>query len=207
MAGGMSALRHQTATPRPAGTRPPVAAVLVAVVLACGGGGCASARPATVLADYVSASYDPAADTTRVRTTLMPVAGNVQMYAGFSFAGEVLTAPPPRVRIVFQETSAGARWQDPRGRSLVLRVDDTARVVVAETQYRRHTLAGRGPLTARVTEWVWASVPAETFERIASATRVEGTIGATRFALKPQQLTVLRQLTQRFAPRSTTSTP
>jgi hypothetical protein len=178
--------------------RPAVAAAAV-VLVACAGIGRGARLAPSSSGDYVQTTYDPEADTTRVRTTPVRVAGNLEMYAGFSFAGETLTRTPQEVRLVFQETSTGLRWQDPRGRALFLVLDDTARITVEETEYRRHVLTGRGPVTAKVTEWVWATVPTETLQRIASASRAEGTLATTRFSLTPEHLAVLRQLLRQMS--------
>ncbi|MFN2399965.1 MAG: hypothetical protein ABR543_15205 [Gemmatimonadaceae bacterium] len=167
-------------------------------------------RPAgSELSDLVTEQYDPATDTTRVRTTPMPVLGTLEIYAGFKYAGHDVPAEPS-VALVFQETSAAPIWENPIGRELVLVLDDTARVHVDRTFYRQDVIERGGPITLKVIEWVWVDLPPETFARISGAKKISGTIARTEFSLGQQHLTAFRELARRL-PRAdsagTTSEP
>lgn len=158
-------------------------------------------RPAgSELSDLVTEQYDPATDTTRVRTTPMPVLGTLEIYAGFKHAGRVAPAEPS-VAVVFQEISAAPRWENPLGRELVVVLDDTARFSVERTFYRQDVIDRGGPITLKVIEWVWVDLPVETFIRLSRAKKVVGTIARTEFSLGQQHLTVFRELARRL-PRS-----
>lgn len=190
-----------------------VLAVLLLTVACAPGwdtGGRSQSRPAgSELSDLVTEQYDPATDTTRVRTTPMPVLGSLEIYAGFKYAGQVAPAAPS-VALVFQETSAAPIWENPIGRGLTLILDDTARVSVERTFYRQDVIDRGGPVTLKVIEWVWADLSVDTFTRISRANKIVGTIARTDFSLGPKHITVFRELARRL-PRAdsagTTSEP
>ena len=160
-----------------------------------------TASPGAIASDSIRAEYDADTDTTWVRTPPMPLGGGLDLYASFRFPGDVLSRPPAEVRLVFQQMSAGPRWHSASGRTLVLWLDDTARVAVDSTSYQRDVRAGRGPVTARVMEWVWAGIPTDDFRRLAGASKIEGTIASTHFTLRPEQIATLRELARLLEPR------
>lgn len=162
----------------------------------------ASQPAGSTLSSLVSTSYDSTSDTTRVRTAVVPVRGALKMYAGYRFAGASPSSaePPAAVFLVFQEASAAPSWESPYGRTLELWIDDKDKVVVERTEYLRRAEYERGPVTMDVTEWVWATLPTETFARIAGAKKVEGRLGTRSFALGTQQLRTLRELASSLPP-------
>lgn len=147
----------------------------------------------STLSSLVTVQYDSTADTTRVRTALVPVRGALKMYAGYRFAGTEPTQPEG-VFLVFQEETTAPGWENPHNRTLELWVDDTTKIEVERTDYLRRAAYERGPLMMDITEWVWATLPPETFARLASAKKVEGRLGQRRFDLKKEQLETLREL-------------
>ena len=154
-----------------------------------------TSRPASSsLSGLVTATYDSTADSTRVRSTLVPVRGALKMYAGYRFAGASPTDPPSMVYLVFQESSTAPMWESPHGRTLELWIDGQDKISVERTEYMRRSGYERGPLKVDVTEWVWATLPAETFARIAGAKTVEGRLGTRRFEFGTEQLATLREL-------------
>ncbi len=145
----------------------------------------------------VTVQYDSTADTTRVRTALVPVRGALKMYAGYRFAGSEPTQPEG-VFLVFQEATTVPGWENPHNRTLELWVDDTTKIEVERTDYLRRSGYERGPLMMDITEWVWATLPPDTFARLASAKKVEGRLGQRRFDLGKEQLETLHELAIRM---------
>jgi hypothetical protein len=154
-----------------------------------------TSRPATsTLSGLVTATYDSSADSTRVRSAVVPVRGALKMYAGYRFAGATPGEAPAAVYLVFQESSTAPAWQRPHGRVLELWVNDKEKIRVERTDYLQRTGYERGPLKVDITEWVWATIPADTFARIAGATKVEGRLGTRYFSFGGEQLATLREL-------------
>ena len=177
------------------------AAVGAAAVLLLISGAAATAaaqytsRPTTSsLSGLVTATYDSTADSTRVRSAVVPVRGALKMYAGYRFAGATPADAPGMVYLVFQESSTAPAWESPHGRTLELWVNDKDKVRIDRTEYMRRTGYERGPLKVDITEWVWATIPAETFAKIAGAKKVEGRLGTRYFAFGTKQLETLREL-------------
>jgi hypothetical protein len=119
------------------------------------------------------------------------------MYAGYRFAGTEPTQPE-RVFLVFQEKTTAPGWENPHNRTLELWVDDTTKIEVDRTDYLRRAGYVRGPVMMDITEWVWATLPPETFTKLASAKKVEGRLGQRRFDLRQEQLETLRELAVRM---------
>ncbi|HJR43199.1 MAG TPA: hypothetical protein VJ812_13995 [Gemmatimonadaceae bacterium] len=154
-----------------------------------------TSRPTTsTLSGLVTATYDSTADSTRVRSAVVPVRGALKMYAGYRFAGATPEDPPAAVYLVFQESSTAPTWQSPHGRVLELWINDRDKIRVDRTDYLRRTGYERGPLKVDITEWVWATLPADTFAKIAGATKVEGRLGTRYFRFGTEQLATLREL-------------
>ena len=188
------------------------AAIGAAAVLLLVSGAAATAaaqitsRPATSsLSGLVTASYDSTADSTRVRSAVVPVRGDLKMYAGYRFAGAAPTEGPMLVYLVFQESSPAPTWESPHGRTLELWVNDKDKVRIERTEYMRRTGYERGPLKVDITEWVWATMPAETFAKIAGAKKVEGRLGTRYFEFGTQQLETLRELASSLPATSSTA--
>ncbi|HEU4564747.1 MAG TPA: hypothetical protein VFS05_08870 [Gemmatimonadaceae bacterium] len=182
---------------------PALAAMAAAAVVAVVAGACASSgagRSATSFRDLVTAEYDKSVDSTFLRTAILPLVGPLEVYASSGYPGSELQAPPERANLVFQETGAGPHWERPYGRSLTLVLDDTARVAFPETQYRKWVRESRGPMTLRVTEWVWVEMPAATLHRVAAAKKVSGTLDRTQFTFRPDHLAAIRELAKRMGP-------
>ncbi|MDQ3699102.1 MAG: hypothetical protein M3373_13950 [Gemmatimonadota bacterium] len=182
------------------------AAVVVAIGAWFLGGACARGRAVgsgqsgvTERGDLIEVEYDRNADSIFVRTVTIPLAGGLELYAGFAVRDAAVPEPAAVVNFVFQQVSAREQWSEAQGRSLTLVLDDTVRIAFAETEYRRHVLEGRGAVTLRVIEWIWVPIPATTFERLASAAKVEGTLDRTRFVLTSEHLAAMRELARRLS--------
>ncbi|MGH7718788.1 MAG: hypothetical protein ACREON_08095 [Gemmatimonadaceae bacterium] len=188
----------------------PARTVAALAVVAWALGGCAgvSGTPAASSMpsspDLVHVDYNSFTDTTKVRTVLMPLTGDLQLYAGFRYPGEVMRQSPAEAYIVFQETSSSPRWRNPLGRSLELELNDSTQVSYEETEYLSDTLHGDNRLTLKVVEWVWVTIPAEAFRQIAEARRVEGKLSRTSFVLDERHTGALRALARRMVADSTT---
>ncbi|HJU65287.1 MAG TPA: hypothetical protein VJ596_06390 [Gemmatimonadaceae bacterium] len=182
-----------------------VAVVTIAAVLAgCSvvqGGGGAQSGPDPV--ELVQVDYNSYTDTTKVRTVLLPVVADLEMYAGFRFLGQSIRESPKEVYLVFQETSPTPRWHNPVGRGLELVLNDSTRVRYDETHYLSDTLSGDSRITLKVVEWVWVTVPAPEYQQIAAAEKVEGRLSRTSFNFDERHRGALRALLRRMAADST----
>lgn len=182
---------------------PAIAGMVAAAVVTVAAGACASSgggRSVTSFRDLVTTEYDKSVDSTFLRTAIMPLTGPLEVYASSGYPGSEMEEPAERANLVFQETASGPHWERPYGRSLTLVLDDTARVSFPETQYRKWVREARGPMTLRVTEWVWVEMPTATLHRIAAAKKVSGRLDRTQFAFRPDHLAAVRELARRLGP-------
>lgn len=160
-----------------------------------------AAKRASQRAPTVKAEYDRFRDRTTVTFDRLTFGGDVPIGYGvyapelgllssYSFTGKEPASPDSvELRFVAMNVRLSDRsihWRHAADRGLILLVGDSLRLQLGEARYDTAAIRDNGIENMRVT------VPLATFLQIANASRLEGQLGRTEFALTEEQRRALR---------------
>lgn len=182
---------------------------IFAFVIVLAAAGCASAPAASAPGAAPAAQRSPqrqrlldtAYDRFKDETNVLARPGSVspsrldrqyatalEVWAWYSFKSRQMSAPPPHIGIAFQ-TASTRGWQYLERHDLLVLVDDTLRIPIADVDHD-----GKVRERGGTEETVAAAVPRELFARIANAKKAEVRLGPAEFALTPAMLARFRAL-------------